>query len=128
MDFGLLQAFDRAYTHKGLLTLFARLPDLLKQQADRLLGGQQMLAMARTVEIKPAVLFLDGPTEDDQPSMIDLIRNVVIKIRVQNLAVIFFEQRVDVVLNITDQLVFMENRRSLETIDADALRPEAEKI
>ena len=44
-----------------------------------------MLAMARTVAIKPAVLFLNEATEDVQHFMIDLIRDVVIRIKAQNL-------------------------------------------
>ena len=107
MDFGPLHTFDRAQTHEKL---FARLRDLFKQQAARLLGGEeQMLAMARAVAIKPAVLFLDEATEDVQSSMIDLIRDVVIRIKAQNLAVVLVKQCVEQVLNITDQVVFMEN-------------------
>ena len=126
MDFGPLHTFDRAQTHKKL---FARLRDLFKQQPARLLGGgEQMLAMARAVAIKPAALFLDEPTEDVQPSMIDLIRDVIIRIKAQNLTVVLVIQRFEPALNITDQVVFMENGRSLETIDTNVLRAEPKKI
>ena len=126
MDFGPLHTFDRAQTHEKL---FARLRDLFKQQPARLLGGEeQMLAMARALAIKPSVLLLDEPTEGLQPSMIDLIRDVVIKMKEQKLAVVLVEQRVDAVLNIADQVVFVENGRGLETTDTEALRAEPEKL
>ncbi len=129
LDVGLLHTSNKSDTLEEMLTLFPRLRDRLKQQADTLSGGeQQMLAMARALAIKPSVLLLDEPTEGLQPSMIDLIRDVVLKMKAQNLAVILVEQRVDAVLNIADQVVFVENGRSLETTDTAALRDEPEKL
>ena len=129
LDVGLLHTQNKADTREELLALFPRLRDRLKQQADTLSGGeQQMLAMARALATKPQVLLLDEPTEGLQPSMIDLIRDVVLKMKAQNLAVILVEQRIDAVLNIADQVVFVENGRSLETTDTTALRAEPEKL
>jgi branched-chain amino acid transport system ATP-binding protein len=129
LDVGLLHTPNKSDIREELLTLFPRLRDRLKQQADTLSGGeQQMLAMARALAIKPSVLLLDEPTEGLQPSMIDLIRDVVLKMKAQNLAVILVEQRIDAVLSIADQVVFVENGRSLETTDTDALRNEPEKL
>ena len=129
LDVGLLHTPNKSDVREELLTLFPRLRDRLKQQADTLSGGeQQMLAMARALAIKPSVLLLDEPTEGLQPSMIDLIREVVLKMKAQNLAVILVEQRIDAVLSIADQVVFVENGRSLETTDTDALRNEPEKL
>jgi branched-chain amino acid transport system ATP-binding protein len=129
LDVGLLHTPNKSDVREELLALFPRLRDRLKQQADTLSGGeQQMLAMARALAIKPSVLLLDEPTEGLQPSMIDLIRDVVLKMKAQNLAVILVEQRIDAVLSIADQVVFVENGRSLETTDTDALRNEPEKL
>jgi len=129
LEVGLLHTPNKAQTREELLTMFPRLRDRLKQQADTLSGGeQQMLAMARALATKPKVLLLDEPTEGLQPSMIDLIREVVLQMRAENLAVILVEQRIDAVLSIADQVVFVENGRSLETTDTDALRAEPEKL
>lgn len=129
LEVGLLHTADKAATREEVLTLFPRLRERLKQQADTLSGGeQQMLAMGRALCLRPKVLLLDEPTEGLQPSMIDLIRDVVIQMKSRNLAVILVEQRIDAVLNIADQVVFVENGRSLETTDTDALRENPEKL
>nr|WP_325249720.1 ABC transporter ATP-binding protein [Amylibacter sp.] len=129
LDVGLLHTPDKAATREEILTLFPRLRERLKQQADTLSGGeQQMLAMGRALCLRPKVLLLDEPTEGLQPSMIDLIRDVVLQMKARNLAVILVEQRIDAVLNIADQVVFVENGRSLETTDTQALRENPEKL
>lgn len=129
LEVGLLHTADKAATREEILTLFPRLRERLKQQADTLSGGeQQMLAMGRALCLRPKVLLLDEPTEGLQPSMIDLIRDVVLQMKARNLAVILVEQRIDAVLNIADQVVFVENGRSLETTDTQALRENPEKL
>jgi branched-chain amino acid transport system ATP-binding protein len=129
IDVGLLHTANKSQTRDEILTLFPRLRERLKQQANTLSGGeQQMLAMARALCLRPAVLLLDEPTEGLQPSMIALIRDVVLKMKSQNLAVILVEQRIDAVLSIADQVVFLENGRNLETTDTDNLRAEPQKL
>ncbi|PLS23560.1 ABC transporter ATP-binding protein [Neptunicoccus cionae] len=129
LEVGLLHTKDKAATREEVLDLFPRLRERLKQQADTLSGGeQQMLAMGRALCLRPKVLLLDEPTEGLQPSMIDLIRDVVLQMKSRNLAVVLVEQRIDAVLNIADQVVFVENGRSLETTDTGALRENPEKL
>lgn len=129
LDVGLLHTADKTRTREEVLSLFPRLRERLKQQADTLSGGeQQMLSMARALCTRPQALLLDEPTEGLQPSMINLIREVILKMKAQNLAVILVEQRIDAVLKIADQVVFIENGRNLETTDIMALRAEPEKL
>ena len=100
-----------------VLDMFPRLRERLDQRAETLSGGeQQMLATARALCLKPKLLLLDEPTEGLQPSMISLIRNAVVALKKQNVAIILVEQRVEAVLEIADNVVFIENGRSaLET-------------
>ena len=81
-----------------------------------------MLAMARAPCLEPRVLLLDEPTEGLQPSMIALIRDVVIELRGSDTAVILVEQRVEAVLSIADRVLFIENGTPREMVAAESLR------
>ncbi len=121
IEVGLLTRGKGEETRERMLDLFPRLRDRLRQRAETLSGGeQQMLAMARALCLEPRVLLLDEPTEGLQPSMISLIRDVVIGLKEQNVATILVEQRIDAVLSIADRVVFIENgERKDEALAAD---------
>lgn len=106
-----------------VLDLFPRLRERMDQAAQTLSGGeQQMLATARALCLQPQVLLLDEPTEGLQPSMIDAIRDVVVQMRNEGVAVLLVEQRVDAVLALADQVIFIENGRNIEILDGPTLR------
>ncbi len=129
IEIGLLARNQGAETRDWVLEIFPRLRERLGQHAGTLSGGeQQMLATARALCLRPKVLLLDEPTEGLQPSMIEQIREVVIKMRAEGVAIVLVEQRVDAVLSIADQVAFVENGRNLETTDAASLRRDPEKL
>jgi branched-chain amino acid transport system ATP-binding protein len=106
-----------------VLELFPRLRERYGQRAQTLSGGeQQMLATARALCLRPKVLLLDEPTEGLQPSMIEAIRQVIVKMRDEGVAILLVEQRVDAVLSVADRVAFIENGRNGETLPAEALR------
>ena len=106
-----------------VLDLFPRLRERMDQPAQTLSGGeQQMLATARALCIQPKALLLDEPTEGLQPSMIEAIRRVIVKMRKQGVAILLVEQRVDAVLSVADRVAFIENGRNGEVLSAEALR------
>ena len=100
-----------------VLSLFPRLRERMKQKAQTLSGGeQQMLATARALCLRPKALLLDEPTEGLQPSMIETIRQAVLRMREAGVAVLLVEQRVDAVLSIADRVAFIENGRMSEVV------------
>ena len=117
LQIGLMTRNQGPEVLEEVLDMFPRLRERLDQRAETLSGGeQQMLATARALCLKPKVLLLDEPTEGLQPSMISLIRNAVVALKQQNVAILLVEQRVEAVLEIADRVVFVENgRNALET-------------
>lgn len=122
MEIGLMTSGAGKETREYALSLFPRLRERLKQRAETLSGGeQQMLAMARAICTKPQVILLDEPTEGLQPSMTSLIRDVILEMKQQNVAVVLVEQHVDAVLSIADRVTFIEHGVDAETVVASEL-------
>ena len=129
IEMGLMTRRQGADTREWVLDLFPRLRERLDQQAHTLSGGeQQMLATARALCLRPKVLLLDEPTEGLQPSMIEQIRQVIIKMRAEGFAIILVEQRVDAVLSIADRVTFIEGGKDIETTTAKSLREDPAKL
>ncbi len=129
IEIGLMTRNEGAGTRDWVLELFPRLRERLDQVAGTLSGGeQQMLATARALCLRPKVLLLDEPTEGLQPSMIELIRQVVVKMKAEGYAIVLVEQRVDAVLSIADTVTFIENGQNRETVSASELKNDTAKL
>jgi branched-chain amino acid transport system ATP-binding protein len=129
IEIGLMTRGEGADTRDWVLEIFPRLRERLKQRAETLSGGeQQMLAMARAMCVRPRVLLLDEPTEGLQPSMIESIRQVALKMKDDGVAVILVEQRTDAILSLADHAVFLENGRVVETASGDELRAAPDRL
>ncbi|MDG1168226.1 MAG: branched-chain amino acid ABC transporter ATP-binding protein, partial [Sulfitobacter sp.] len=89
---------------------------------------QQMLATARALCLRPKVLLLDEPTEGLQPSMIEQIRQVILKMKSEGFAIVLVEQRLDAILAIADRAVIIENGKNVDTMDAAALKSDPGKL
>ena len=129
LDAGLLVSNGGKQMIDKVLTIFPPLQSRLNQLAGTLSGGeQQMLATARALCIEPKVLLLDEPTEGLQPSMIEKIRDVVVQMKNEGVAIILVEQRVDAVLSIADRVAFVENGRTKETVAAEDLNENSDLL
>ena len=129
IEMGLMTRGEGKDTRDWVLDLFPRLQERLKQAAGTLSGGeQQMLATARALCLRPKVLLLDEPTEGLQPSMTALIRDVVVRMKAEGIAIVLVEQKVDTVMAIADRVVFIENGRNIDQMDAARLKADPDKL
>jgi len=116
-------------TRDWVLELFPRLRERLKQTSGTLSGGeQQMLATARALCLRPKVLLMDEPSEGLQPSMIDLIHDVILKMKREGIAIVLVEQRIETVMSIADKMVFIENGKTVDESNADQVEQSREKL
>lgn len=99
--------------HAAVERIFADFP-VLRQKADTLAGKlsggqQQILAIGRALATQPKMLILDEPTEGVQPSIIDEIAGILLRLnRDQGLAVIVAEQDLDFCLSIANRAYIMD--------------------
>lgn len=111
------------------LALFPVLKERMHQRSGTLSGGEQtMLAMARAMCINPSVIMLDEPTEGLMPSAIAGIRDAVVKLRDEGVAVLLVEQRVDAVLSIANRVAFMDHGEIKAEFDIEEVRAKPELL
>lgn len=90
--------------------LFPVLKEMLHRRGGDLSGGQQQqLAIARALVLNPEVLILDEPNEGIQPNIVQLIRDVLLKLnKEQGITIILVEQKLPFARAVGEEFILME--------------------
>ncbi len=102
--------FSRAWIYET----FPRLEERRTSMASNLSGGEQsMLAISRALTINPRLLIMDEPTEGLAPLLVETVRQVIERLREQQLTVLLVEQNLHFALDVADRVAVMD-RGSIE--------------
>lgn len=90
--------------------LFPVLKEMLHRRGGDLSGGQQQqLAIARALVLNPDILILDEPNEGIQPNIVQLIRDVLLKLNKENgITIVLVEQKLPFARAVGEEFILME--------------------
>ncbi len=98
-----LGARGKGYTLDSIYALFPVLKERGKNMGNQLSGGeQQMLAIARALLANPTLLLMDEPSEGLAPMIIQMIGDVVLRLKQSGLSLLLVEQNVPLALRVSD--------------------------
>ncbi len=102
------------FTRAWIYETFPRLQERHNSMASNLSGGEQsMLAIGRALTIGPKLLIMDEPTEGLAPLLVETVRQVIERLREQELTVLLVEQNLQFALDVADRVAVMD-RGSIE--------------
>jgi len=105
---------------------FPVLKEMIDRKGGDLSGGQQQqLAIARAIISNPKVLLLDEPMEGIQPSIVQLIQDVLVKIsREKDMSILLIEHNLDAVLSCADEVYVLDRGKMVMNGRCDELNEE----
>jgi len=95
---------------EDIFEYFPVLKEMLQRRGGDLSGGQQQqLAIARALVLNPNMLILDEPNEGIQPNIVQLIRDVLLRLnKEKGMTIILVEQKLPFARAVGEQFYLME--------------------
>ncbi|MEJ6077526.1 urea ABC transporter ATP-binding subunit UrtE [Vibrio sp. 1-Bac 57] len=109
-----------------IFKLFPVLEEMLHRRGGDLSGGQQQqLAIGRALVLNPDILILDEPNEGIQPNIVQLIRDVLLKLnKEQGMTIILVEQKLPFARAVGENFHLMEKGQVIASGPMDELDDE----
>ena len=88
---------------------FPRLAERKSHRGNQLSGGErQMLAIARALMTGPKILLMDEPTEGLAPVTVELVEDILMKLRQEGLGILLVEQNFYSAMAVADRVFILE--------------------
>ncbi|MCC6313400.1 MAG: ABC transporter ATP-binding protein [Thermomicrobiales bacterium] len=110
--------FDRDWVFE----VFPRLAERRSSLARNLSGGEQsMLAIGRALTANPRIVLMDEPTEGLAPLLVEVVRDVVERVRGAGVTVLLVEQNLGFALSVADRVAIMHRGAVDRVRERDAI-------
>jgi branched-chain amino acid transport system ATP-binding protein len=108
---------------EGVFDLFPRLNSMKKRHGNTLSGGeQQMLAIGRALVTDPSVILLDEPSQGLAPQIVELVVDMLEKLKSEGLGIILVEQNLHMALDVADRVYILDQGEVVFHGASDELR------
>jgi branched-chain amino acid transport system ATP-binding protein len=116
-------------SYEKIFEYFPRLEERKDQKAGSLSGGeQQMLTIARGLVSDPEFLLIDEPTEGLMPSLVDKLRDILLRINNEGITILLVEQNVEMALKISDYSYIIDEGAIVDEGQSGKLRDDGETV
>jgi branched-chain amino acid transport system ATP-binding protein len=103
---------DPSQSVERVFEMFPALRRLANRRGASLSGGeQQMLAIARTLVGKPAVLLLDEPSEGLAPRVVQAVADHLLRLKQEGMIILLSEQNLQFASRVSDRAYILEKGR-----------------
>ncbi len=119
--FGTLSAYENLkifqkkgarWDAQGVIDLFPRLNSMKMRRGNTLSGGeQQMLAIGRALVTDPSVMLLDEPSQGLAPQIVQLVVEMLKKLKSEGLGIMLVEQNLRLALDLADRVYILDQGR-----------------
>ena len=117
------------WTLERCYALFPRLHERRLAPAGALSGGeQQMLVLCRALMGNPRLLIVDEPTEGLSPQMVQRVAETLAQLKAEGLALLLIEQKLDIALDLADDVLVLGRGEAVFRGSAAALRQRSDII
>lgn len=84
-------------------------------------GNQQKVLLARWLAMHPKLIILDEPTRGIDIGAKSEIRELVLKLRGEGMAVLFISSEMEEILEVADQVILLKDRKKVGTLEGESL-------
>lgn len=116
--FGLVDARAMRRQARELLAQYDITIDVGAQLSSFSVAEQQLIAIARAVDMSGSVLVLDEPTASLDRHEVELLFSVMRKLRARGLGIVFITHFLDQVYTVSDRITVLRNGRLMGTQDS----------